>query len=293
MAVAVADTLVATDWFDFARLQAILLGPLLQSVPLGLPLQSTLDAVVQRYAGHGPLVTAFLANLLATFGDKGQLVVVTLSSRYDAEKVFLGAMGAFTVWSGVEVVLGQYVVTVLPDGVVTLVTGGLFILFGIWTLYSAISSFRAVEEVVTPPFSSTGLDVGVTGWLIPDSVLGRLGVHGGTLVAFLFVLFAEFGDKTQLLTITLAATFPDAPLSVFVGVLAALALRTGVDAVIGEQVERTVPTRYIELGASTVFLAFGLVVLGLVTEGFLLGVLGTLLVLGTAGLVRRWLQPPP
>lgn len=284
MAVAVADTLVATEWFGFAPLQSILLG---------LPLQSTLDAVVQRYAGHGPLVTAFLANLLATFGDKGQLVVVALASRYDSEKVFLGAMGAFTIWSAVEVVLGQYVVAVLPDGVVTLVTGGLFVLFGLWTLSSAVSSFRAADEVVTLPFSSTGLDVGLTGWLIPDSVLARLGVHGGTLIAFLFVLFAEFGDKTQLLTITLAATFPGDPLSVFLGVLAALALRTGVDAVIGEQVERVVPTRYIELGASTVFLAFGLVVLGLVAQSFLLGVLGTLAVLGAAYLVRRWLQPPP
>lgn len=76
-------------------------------------------------------------------------------------------------------------------------------------------------------------------------------------------------------------------MAVFIGVLAALALRTGVDAVIGERIERVVPTKYIELGASTVFLAFGLVVLGLVPESFLLGVLGTLLVLGIAGLLRR------
>jgi hypothetical protein len=74
---------------------------------------------------------------------------------------------------------------------------------------------------------------------------------------------------------------------VFVGVILALGLRTGVDAVIGERVERIIPTRFIELGASTVFLAFGLVVLGVVPESFLLGVLGTLLVLGVAGLLRR------
>lgn len=256
-----------------------------------VPVQSGLDQIIQRYSGHGPLVAAFLANLLATFGDKGQLVVVTLASRYDAKKVFLGAMGAFTLWSGVEVLLGQYVVTVLPDDAVTLVTGVLFILFGLWTLYSAVASFRATTGVVTAPFLRTDLGVGVSGWLIPDRVLTRLGTHGGTLTAFLFVLFAEFGDKTQLLTINLAATFPDAPISVFLGVIGALALRTGVDAVIGERVERVVPTKYIELGASTVFLAFGLVVLEVVPESFLLGVLGTLLVLGIGGLLRRRLAP--
>lgn len=256
-------------------------------------LQSGLDAVVQRYAGRGPLVAAFLANMLATFGDKGQLVVVTLASRYDAKKVFLGAMGAFTLWSALEVLLGQYVVSVLPGSTVTLLTGGLFIVFGIWTLYGALSAFRAADGVSTAPFSGSPLDVGLSGRLIPDSVLARLGRHGGVLTAFVFILFAEFGDKTQLLTINLAATFPDAPVAVFVGVLAALGLRTGVDALIGERVERVVPTKYIELGAATVFLAFGLVVLGLAPESFLLGVLATLLVLGLAGLVRQYRRPTP
>lgn len=256
-------------------------------------LQSGLDAVIQHYSGHGPLATAFLANLLATFGDKGQLVVVTLASRYDPKKVFLGAMGAFGLWSAVEVLLGQYVVSVLPGDVVTLLTGGLFILFGLWTLYSALSSFRTTGGVTTLPFSGTALDVGLSGRIIPDSVLARLGRHGGTLAAFLFVLFAEFGDKTQLLTINLAATFPDAPVAVFIGVVGALALRTGVDAVIGERVERVVPTRYIELGASTVFLAFGLVVLGLAPESFLLGVLAALVVLGVVGAIRWYRTPTP
>lgn len=55
-----------------------------------------LQAVIDRYTAYGPLLAAFLANTLATFGDKGQLVVVTLASRYDAKRTFLGAMGAFT-----------------------------------------------------------------------------------------------------------------------------------------------------------------------------------------------------
>ncbi|KPN30812.1 hypothetical protein SY89_01552 [Halolamina pelagica] len=91
---------------------------------IALPLQSGLDAVVGRYAEHGPLAAAFLANLLATFGDKGQLVVITLATRYDAKNVFVGAMGAFALWSALEVAFGQYVVSILPAGVVTLLTGG-------------------------------------------------------------------------------------------------------------------------------------------------------------------------
>jgi putative Ca2+/H+ antiporter (TMEM165/GDT1 family) len=250
-----------------------------------LPLQSGLDAVVSRYAEHGPLAAAFLANLLATFGDKGQLVVITLATRYDAKAVFVGAMGAFTVWSALEVAFGQYVVSVLPAEVVTLLTGGLFILFGLWTARSSIQGIRDGERAPSMT-SGTGLDVGLTGWLVPDALLTRVGSYGGLLTGFLFVLFAEFGDKTQLLTINLAATFPDAPFAVFVGVLAALALRTGVDAAIGGKVETVLPTAYIEAGAAVVFLAFGLVVLGAPTA-LLFVALAVLVVAALVGIYRR------
>jgi len=250
-----------------------------------LPLQSGLDAVVARYAEYGPLGAAFLANLLATFGDKGQLVVITLATRYDAKTVFLGSMGAFTLWSALEVAFGQYVVSVLPAGTVTLVAGGLFLLFGLWTARSAARGIRDGEPSA-PAAVGAGLDVGISGRLIPDPVLARAGRYGGLLTGFLFVLFAEFGDKTQLLTINLAATFPDAPYSVFVGVVAALALRTGVDAVIGGRVEAVLPTAYIEAGAAVVFLAFGLVVLGAPVT-VLYAALAALVVASGVGLLRR------
>lgn len=250
-----------------------------------LPLQSGLDAVVSRYAEHGPLAAAFLANLLATFGDKGQLVVITLATRYDAKAVFVGAMGAFTVWSALEVAFGQYVVAILPAGVVTMVAGGLFLLFGLWTARSAVKGLRNGERSGAAAVGA-GLDVGLSGWLIPDALLTRAGRYSGLLTGFLFVLFAEFGDKTQLLTINLAATFPDAPVSVFIGVLAALTLRTGVDAVVGGKVEAVLPTAYIEAGAAVVFLAFGLVVLGAPVT-VLYAAIAALIVAAGVGLVRR------
>ncbi|MFC6726151.1 TMEM165/GDT1 family protein [Halobium palmae] len=256
-----------------------------------LPLQSGLDSVVQRYSGHGPLLAAFLANLLATFGDKGQLVVVTLASRYDAKRVFAGAMAAFCAWSAVEVLLGRWITRTIPEGVMTLLTGGLFVLFGLWTLYSAYRHFSTDGEL-SPESVATGggLGMGLTGRLLPDSLLARVGGYGGVLTSFVFIVFAEFGDKTQLLTINLAATFPDAPVAVFVGVVAALGLRTGVDAVIGEQAERWIPTKWIELGAAIVFVAFGLFVLKLIPSAGLLAVLGVLLLTGVAGLARTLLR---
>lgn len=253
-----------------------------------VPLQGGLDAVIERYDGNGPLVTAFLANLLATFGDKGQLVVVTLASRYDAKRVFAGAIAAFGLWSAVEVILGQWITRTLPASAITVATGLLFLVFGVWTFYSAYRRFeRHAEPTPNEAVTSGGLGVGLSGRLLPDTVLARVGSYGGVLATFVFILFAEFGDKTQLLTINLAATFPDSPLAVFAGVLAALALRTGVDAVIGEQAERWIPTKWVEVGAAVVFVAFGLNVLGIVGETALLAVLGALLAVAVAGAARR------
>lgn len=217
--------------------------------------------VIGRYDAYGPLLASFLANTLATFGDKGQLVVVTLASRYDARKVFLGAMAAFSLWSAVEVLFGQWIVRVIPGGVMTLLAGGLFLLFGLWTLRSALDHARDGTDEGTL-LTEGGIDVGLSGRVLPETVLSTVGRHDGIAASFLFILLAEFGDKTQLLTINLAATFDGAPLAVFVGVVAALGLRTGIDALVGERFERLLPTEWLEAVAAAVFVAFGLFVLG-------------------------------
>lgn len=221
------------------------------------------EGIVDRYAAYGPLVASFLANALATFGDKGQLVVVVLAARYGARRVFVGAMGAFALWSALEVVLGSWITSVLPDGPMTAVTGALFVAFGIWTLRGALRDGEAGPAEDAPAGTSV---------LLPGMVAARLGTYGGTATAFVFVLFAEFGDKTQLLTINLATWFPDAPLAVFVGVVAALGLRTGIDAWLGERFERWIPTRLLEFAGAAIFVAFGLAVVGLLPTAALVGI---------------------
>ncbi|MFB6308455.1 MAG: TMEM165/GDT1 family protein [Haloarculaceae archaeon] len=252
-------------------------------------LDTGVGAVVDEYAVYGPLLASFLANLLATFGDKGQLVVFMLASKYDYRDVFVGATAAFALWSAVEVALGVWITRQIPAGVMTVLTGGLFLAFGLWTLLSAARQFRARRYGSGGAVTITegGYTVGLAGRVVPDRVFDRIGTHGGLVTSFVFIMFAEFGDKTQLLTINLAATFPDAPVAVFVGVVAALALRTGVDAVIGDRFERWVPTRWVELAAAAVFVAFGLVVLGYLPPVVILALLAVIAALGVGGLVYR------
>ncbi|MFB6073320.1 MAG: TMEM165/GDT1 family protein [Halobacterium sp.] len=227
-----------------------------------------IGGVVDQYAGYGPLFGAFLANVLATFGDKGQLVLLVLAARYDARKVFVGAMGAFTAWSALEVAFGAWIVGVLPDGVMTLLTGGLFVGFGLLTLREALARLG-----VTPlpwPLAPRPADTDGGRNVLSERVQGLITGHGAVVASFLAIAVAEFGDKTQALTIALAAHFPDSRLLVFVGVVAALALRTGIDAAIGDRLEHRLPTGAIELAAAVVFVAFGLAAFGVIGDTALL-----------------------
>jgi putative Ca2+/H+ antiporter (TMEM165/GDT1 family) len=244
------------------------------------------SAVVERYESFGPLLGAFLANLLATFGDKGQLVVLALAARYDAKKVFAGAMGAFAAWSALEVVFGAWITQVLPNSVMAVLTGGLFVAFGLLTFREALDRLRITRLPWPLGARATGTDgAGV----LPARVQSFTANHGPVVASFAAIAVAEFGDKTQFLTIALAAHFPESGLLVFVGVVAALAVRTGVDAFIGDRLEHRVPTGAIELAAAVVFVSFGLMAFGVIgNTGLLAGILLAAVLAVAVGLrVRR------
>lgn len=242
-----------------------------------------LEQIIEQYAAYGPLLAAFLTNLLATFGDKGQLVVITLAAHYDTRRVFVGAMAAFGLWSALEVAFGSYVTALLPAGAISIVAGGLFLVFGVLTLRDALGQFRAtpLPWPLGPRRAPTDTDGGAS---VPGFAVRFTHSYGAIATSFVFVMFAEFGDKTQALTIALAGTFPDAPLSVFAGVVAALGLRTGVDALIGDRVEEHIPARHVQVAAGVIFLAFGLAVFGTISETVLVAVV-TVVVLAILALV--------
>jgi putative Ca2+/H+ antiporter (TMEM165/GDT1 family) len=70
------------------------------------------------------------------------------------------------------------------------------------------------------------------------------------------VFLAELGDKTQLATLSLAAS-EKSPLSVFIGSASALVVTSALAAVAGEALTRLVPPVWIERAAGVSFLVMG------------------------------------
>jgi len=157
---------------------------------------------------------------------------MALASRYPWKKVFIGIALAFALLNMGAVLLGKAIFAVFPVFWTRLLSAGLFIFFGISTLLSA------------------GAEEGEHQFL----------ASGVIRTAFLMIFLAELGDKTQLVTLSLAARH-DAPVTVFCASTLALWLVSLAGIFLGRQLVRFIPLPYIHRAAGILFLVFGAVLL--------------------------------
>ncbi len=159
----------------------------------------------------------FLAIFVVELPDKTFLATLVLATKYRPILVWIGVGLAFAVQTTVAVLLG-HAVSFLPENVVQ-AAAGLMFLAGAVILIREGRSHQANEgaEVETK------------------------NVHGfqAVIASFLVLFAAEWGDLSQLLTISLVAKYED-PISVFVGALGALLLVSGLAVVAGRQLQRFV-----------------------------------------------------
>ena len=178
-----------------------------------------------------PLIASLTLFSLMEFGDKTHIAVITLSMKSRPLEVFVGALGAFAVVDGASVLVGGIIADLIPEFWINVVSGGLFLLFGVLTLINKEEEGE-VEE----------------------------GGKSGLASAFSLVTLMELGDKTQFASFVLAARY-GSPLLVFLGIMLGAALITGSGVVIGKGLMRIVPERYLRYAAAALFLIFGVIFL--------------------------------
>ncbi len=176
------------------------------------------------------LAVSFALVALAELGDKTQIAVITLASRFKVLSVFCGAMLAFLVTTGIAVAIGDALTLVLPTFWVRVAAAVIFLVFGVYTI---ISTLKKGEEQ-----------------------LKLKEARNGVFSSFSLIVLMELGDKTQLAVIALAAE-SEFPLLVFVGVMLAFTLVTGLGATVGATLTKFVPLKYIQLASGIVFTLLG------------------------------------
>jgi putative Ca2+/H+ antiporter (TMEM165/GDT1 family) len=174
------------------------------------------------------ILWAFSLLFLAEMGDKTQLAVMTLASRYAAWPVAAGAFTAFFVLNALAVLVGDALSRYLPESAVLLAAGLLFLFF-------AYRTARDAED---------------------DDGDGPADSRSAFLASFSMVFVAELGDKTQLALIALAASTGD-PWSVFVGGTLALWSVSLVGVFAGRVLLARLPRHWVHYGAAVLFAGCG------------------------------------
>jgi putative Ca2+/H+ antiporter (TMEM165/GDT1 family) len=173
---------------------------------------------------------AFLLVVLAEMGDKTQFVAMAFAAKYNPYKVlfaiFLGTVANFTI----VIVIGQLLTEVVPIDVISLAASVSFIGFGLWTLREE----KAERE---------------------NLKVSRFGVVVAVAIAF-FV--AEFGDKTQLATLSIAVQYQNS-LSVLIGATLAMLVADGIGIIVGVVLCRRIPQRKFKWLSAVIFVMFGLI----------------------------------
>lgn len=173
---------------------------------------------------------------VAELGDKSQLMAMTLATRYKPWPILAGITVATAGVHAVSVLVGAVAGKSLPTNWITLIAGIAFIGFAAWTLRG--------DELTDE-----------------DEAAAARARRSAFVTAMIVFFIAEVGDKTMLATITLATRegLFGTWLGSTVGMVAADALAIGVGALLG----RKLPERAVRIGASGLFVIFGIL---LITE---------------------------
>lgn len=176
-----------------------------------------------------PFSKAFFLVFIAEFGDKSQLVSMTLAARYRALPVLIGAIAAFAVLNLLGVTVGATLAEWLPQWIVLLLVALLFTLFGVQAL------------------RDDGSD--------DEDGVSKVGKH--LLVSvFILIFLAELGDKTQLAVAGMAGV--ELPVAVWLGGTLALMLTTLIGVVAGRTFLQRVPLYWVHKVSGILFLLFAL-----------------------------------
>ena len=182
-------------------------------------------------------LTTFGIIFLAELGDKTQLTAMALATRYPWKRVFIGLAGAFALLNLAAVLLGSLLFSVLPLAWIKAVSAILFIFFGVTTLRT--KEFDAAEE---------------------QEEEKRFLSRGPIAASFLMILLAEIGDKTQLVTASLAAQHAS-PFAVFTASTLALWSVSLLGIFAGRQLVRFISLATLHKAAGCLFLLFGGVII--------------------------------
>jgi len=162
------------------------------------------------------IAVAFAAIFVVELPDKTFIAALVLATRYRPWAVWLGVGTAFLVQTLIAVTVGQ-LVTLLPHDAVLVVAALIFGVGAIMLVREAPGADTSEQETEEEYAAKATQE--------------RSGLRAA-LACFLVLFAAEWGDLSQLLTISLVGRYHH-PVSVFIGAWVALLTVSGLAVVVG------------------------------------------------------------
>ncbi|MBO3458060.1 TMEM165/GDT1 family protein [Aetokthonos hydrillicola Thurmond2011] len=199
------------------------------------------------------MLAAFTAGLLlitiSELGDKTFFIAVILSMRHPRNLVFAGVIAALAAMTVLSVALG-HVIAFLPKIYTHYTEIALFLLFGIKLLYQASQmSVAAGDEVLEE--AKAAVEQSEKNLKNSSNTLAIL------LESFIMTFLAEWGDRTQIATITLAAS--NNALGVTAGAVLGHTICTVIAVMGGKLIAGRISERMITAIGGVLFLVFAAV----------------------------------
>jgi putative Ca2+/H+ antiporter (TMEM165/GDT1 family) len=200
------------------------------------------------------VLTAFISGLLlitvSEIGDKTFFIAMILAMQHSRRLVFAGAMAALAAMTMLSVGVGQFA-SLLPENYVHYGEIVLFTIFGFKLLYDATQ------------MPSETCDVAVVGEAkevvekAEKQIKDQKNTWAILLEAFVLIFVAEWGDRTQIATIALAAE--KNPIGVSIGAILGHAICAVIAVTSGRMLAGQITERQLTAAGGCLFIIFGVV----------------------------------
>lgn len=174
----------------------------------------------------------FFTEFIAEMGDKTQLMLIALTSKYKLRDIILGTAAAILVLNGLAVLAGGLVSEFIPDWLIKTIAALAF-------LYFAVSTIAGDDDD-------------------EEEGSGKSKIKFAPLAVFCTFFIAELGDKTQLTAITFGANEGmSAALVVWIGCSLGLFAADILGMLVGYLLKSKTPDGLLNTLAFAIFSIFG------------------------------------
>ncbi|AQK52465.1 GDT1-like protein 4 isoform X1 [Zea mays] len=192
----------------------------------------------------GGFTKSLAMTVLSEVGDKTFFAAAILAMRHPRKLVLAGCLTALIVMTALSASLGWVAPNLISRKWTHHVTTLLFFVFGIWSLWEGFKEDGDSEELAEVEAEL-------------DAVFkSNKGESKTKTKAFSITFFGEWGDKSQIATIGLAAD--ENPFGVVLGGIIAQALCTTAAVLGGKSLASQISEKMVELSSGVLFLLFGI-----------------------------------